>query len=149
MKRTRLEGTRSQLAGMAFSLALAWSSPVAAIVPNDALSHEEILDGSGDSGGPLLLDEAFPAQLVLGVLSEQVGYDAASPFSSYGGVDRYEPLYLYWDWLAEQSRYAATIVLCQAVTMLTTTLTAGIWRPVWSFNRQLACCGAPGWRMCS
>ncbi len=51
MKRTRLEGTRSQLAGMAFSLVLAWSSPVAAIVPNDALSHERFWMALGIQAG--------------------------------------------------------------------------------------------------
>ncbi len=60
----------------------------------------------GDSGGPLILDQTFARQLVIGVLSG--GYTRffnGQPANSYGTVSFYQPLYLYWDWIAENNPY--------------------------------------------
>ena len=60
----------------------------------------------GDSGGPLILDQAFSRQLVIGVLSG--GYTrffGGQPANSYGTVSFYQPLYLYWDWIAANNPY--------------------------------------------
>ncbi len=61
----------------------------------------------GDSGGPLILDQAFSRQLVIGVLSG--GYTRffgpTQPANGYGTVAFYQPLYLYWDWIAANNPY--------------------------------------------
>ena len=60
----------------------------------------------GDSGGPLILDRAFSRQLVIGVLSG--GYTRffnGQPDNSYGTAAFYQPLYLYWDWIAANNPY--------------------------------------------
>ncbi|MEN3746673.1 autotransporter domain-containing protein [Sphingomonas sp. HF-S3] len=61
---------------------------------------------SGDSGGPLILDSAYAKQLVIGVLSG--GYTRffnGAPANGYGTVSFYQPLYLYWDWIAANNPY--------------------------------------------
>ena len=61
---------------------------------------------SGDSGGPLILDAAFARQVVIGVLSG--GYSRffnGQPADSYGTASFYQPLYLYWDWIAANNPY--------------------------------------------
>ncbi len=61
---------------------------------------------SGDSGGPLILDKAYAKQLVIGVLSG--GYTrffSAQPANGYGTATFYQPLYLYWDWIAANNPY--------------------------------------------
>ncbi len=65
----------------------------------------------GDSGGPLIL-QTFSRQLVIGVLSG--GYTrffGAQPANGFGTVSFYQPLYLYWDWIAANNpyRYASTV----------------------------------------
>jgi hypothetical protein len=60
----------------------------------------------GDSGGPLILSQAFTRQLVIGVLSG--GYTRffnGQPSNGYGTVSFYQPLYLYWDWIAANNPY--------------------------------------------
>ncbi|MCM0000797.1 MAG: autotransporter domain-containing protein [Erythrobacter sp.] len=60
----------------------------------------------GDSGGPLILSQAFTRQLVIGVLSG--GYTRffnGQPANGYGTVSFYQPLYLYWDWIAANNPY--------------------------------------------
>lgn len=59
----------------------------------------------GDSGGPLILQN-FSKQLVIGVLSG--GYTrffGGQPANSYGTVSFYQPLHLYWDWIAANNPY--------------------------------------------
>ena len=60
---------------------------------------------SGDSGGPLILQN-FAKQVVIGVLSG--GYTRffnGQPANGYGTVSFYQPLYLYWDWIAANNPY--------------------------------------------
>ncbi len=59
----------------------------------------------GDSGGPLILDRTFDRQVVIGVLSGGSRFFTATPFSSYGTLSFYQPLYLYWDWIAANNPY--------------------------------------------
>lgn len=68
-------------------------------------SLEGITSG-GDSGGPLILQNTFARQVVLGVLSG--GYTrffGGQPANGYGTVAFYQPLYLYWDWIAANNPY--------------------------------------------
>ncbi|RYY25540.1 MAG: autotransporter domain-containing protein [Sphingomonadales bacterium] len=67
-------------------------------------SKEGITSG-GDSGGPLILQN-FTKQLVIGVLSG--GYTrffTGQPANSYGTVAFYQPVNLYWDWIAANNPY--------------------------------------------
>lgn len=65
----------------------------------------EGITSQGDSGGPLVL-QTFARQVVIGVLSG--GYTRffnGQPANSYGTVSFYQPLYLYWDWVAGNNPY--------------------------------------------
>ncbi|MFZ2995521.1 autotransporter domain-containing protein [Sphingobium sp.] len=59
----------------------------------------------GDSGGPLILDRTFAEKTILGVLSGGSRYFTDQPQSSYGGSSFYQPLYLFWDWIAQNNPY--------------------------------------------
>lgn len=74
------------------------------IFKDDALPNEGGTAG-GDSGGPLILDQAFSEKTILGVLSGGSRYFLEQPASSYGGSSFYQPLYLFWDWIAENNPY--------------------------------------------
>lgn len=72
---------------------------------DNALPNEGTTAG-GDSGGPLILTNTFSRQLVIGVLSG--GYTRffnGQPANGYGTVSFYQPLYLYWDWIAANNPY--------------------------------------------
>ena len=71
---------------------------------DDALPNEGTT-APGDSGGPLILDQAFNEKTVIGVLSGGSRYFLAQPQSSYGGSAFYQPLYLFWDWIAQNNPY--------------------------------------------
>lgn len=72
---------------------------------DNALPNEGITS-QGDSGGPLILDRTYARQLVIGVLSG--GYTrffGGQPANGYGTASFYQPLYLYWDWIAANNPY--------------------------------------------
>ncbi|QNQ10441.1 autotransporter domain-containing protein [Sphingomonas alpina] len=71
---------------------------------DDALPNEGIT-GPGDSGGPLIVDRAFAKQVVIAVLSGGSRYFNGQPGSSYGTTSFYQPLYLFWDYLAASNPY--------------------------------------------
>ncbi|MGN6817784.1 MAG: autotransporter domain-containing protein [Sphingomonas sp.] len=71
---------------------------------DNALPKEGIT-APGDSGGPLILDEAYSEKLVIGVLSGGSRYFNAQRPASYGTSAFYQPLYLYWDWIAANNNY--------------------------------------------
>jgi hypothetical protein len=71
---------------------------------DDALPNEAST-ASGDSGGPLILDRTFTEKTVIGVLSGGSRYFLGQPQSSYGGSSFYQPLYLFWDWIATNNPY--------------------------------------------
>ncbi len=67
--------------------------------------NTEGITASGDSGGPLILQN-FAKQVVVGTLSG--GYTRffnGQPANGYGTVSFYQPLYLYWDWIAANNPY--------------------------------------------
>jgi hypothetical protein len=72
---------------------------------DNAQPHEGIT-ASGDSGGPLILDQTFGVDVVIGVLSG--GYtrffNGQAP-NGYGTASFFQPLYLYWDWIAQNNPY--------------------------------------------
>lgn len=72
---------------------------------DNALPREGNTAG-GDSGGPLILDRTFAREVIIGVLSG--GYTRffnGQPANSFGTASFYQPLYLYWDWIAENNPY--------------------------------------------
>jgi hypothetical protein len=72
---------------------------------DNATAHEGIT-AAGDSGGPLILDQAFARSVVIAVLSG--GYTqffGGQPANGYGTAAFYQPLYLYWDWIAANNPY--------------------------------------------
>jgi len=72
----------------------------------DNAVENEGITASGDSGGPLILDQEYAKQLVIGVLSG--GYTRffdGQPPNGYGTASFYQPLYLYWDWIAANNPY--------------------------------------------
>lgn len=78
------------------------------VFKDDALPKEGITS-SGDSGGPLVLDRTFAKQVIIGVLSGGSRYYNAQTGGSYGTSSFYQPLYLFWDYIAANNpyRYAA------------------------------------------
>lgn len=80
------------------------------VFKDNALPSEGIT-APGDSGGPLVLDRAFAKQVVIGVLSGGSRYFNAQPAGSYGTSSFYQPLYLFWDYIAANNpyRYASAV----------------------------------------
>ena len=75
----------------------------------DEALEREGTTGGGDSGGPLIIDAennaGFDEDVVIGVLSGGSRFFGAQNFSSYGTESYYQPLYLYWDWIAANNPY--------------------------------------------
>jgi uncharacterized protein YhjY with autotransporter beta-barrel domain len=73
---------------------------------DNAAGPREGTTAQGDSGGPLALKNAQNLRLAIGVLSG--GYTRffnGQPANGYGTVSFYQPLYLYWDWIAANNPY--------------------------------------------
>jgi len=72
---------------------------------DNALPNEGTTAG-GDSGGPLILDRTFAKSVLIGVLSGGASrFFEGQPSDSYGTTSFYQPLYLYWDWIAANNFY--------------------------------------------
>ncbi|MES2034565.1 MAG: autotransporter domain-containing protein [Pseudomonadota bacterium] len=72
----------------------------------DNATPNEGITASGDSGGPLILDDTFDKPVIIGTLSG--GYTRffnGQPPNGYGTASFYQPLYLYWDWIAANNPY--------------------------------------------
>ena len=79
---------------------------------DNARGTTEGITAAGDSGGPLILQNVQNLNLAIGVLSG--GYTRffnGQPANGYGTVSFYQPLYLYWDWIAANNpyRYVANV----------------------------------------
>lgn len=70
-----------------------------------ALPREGTTAG-GDSGGPLIADQAYDRPVVVGVLSGGSRFFSGQPFSSYGTSSFYQPLFLFWDQIVANNSYA-------------------------------------------
>ena len=70
-----------------------------------ALPNEGTTAG-GDSGGPLIADQAFAKPVVVGVLSGGSRFFGPQPFSSYGTTSFYQPLFMFWDQIVANNSYA-------------------------------------------
>lgn len=72
--------------------------------PGDALPYESGTAG-GDSGSALFADDILEGQLLItGVLSGGFNFTAPQP-SGYGDVSYYNPLFLFYDFIAEANPY--------------------------------------------
>ncbi|MEO1046256.1 MAG: autotransporter domain-containing protein [Pseudomonadota bacterium] len=75
---------------------------------DDPLPNEGTTAG-GDSGGPLILrsedNDITDEELVIGVLSGGSRFFGATPFSSLGTTSFYQPLALFWQYIAEVNPY--------------------------------------------
>lgn len=75
---------------------------------DNALPNEGITAG-GDSGGPLILDAANNTlsneDLVIGVLSGGSRFFGSQAFSSTGSTSFYQPISLYWQYIAATNPY--------------------------------------------
>lgn len=71
---------------------------------DNALTREGIT-APGDSGGPLIIDQAFAKPVVIGVLSGGDRFFNGQPGASYGTTSFYQPLYLFWDWVLANNPY--------------------------------------------
>ncbi|WP_171982537.1 autotransporter domain-containing protein [Sphingomonas sp. LM7] len=69
-----------------------------------ALPREGITAG-GDSGGPLIADQAFNKSVVVAVLSGGSRFFANQKFSTYGTHSFYQPLFLFWDAIVANNSY--------------------------------------------
>lgn len=80
------------------------------IFPDDAIKGTSTTAGEGitapgDSGGPLILDRTYAKKLVIAVLSGGDRFYGSQPGSSYGTTSFYQPLYLFWDYIAANNPY--------------------------------------------
>jgi hypothetical protein len=73
---------------------------------DNALTREGVT-GPGDSGGPLIIDQAFgpDVRTIIGVLSGGSTFFNGQPGGSYGTQSFYQPLFLYWDWIVANNPY--------------------------------------------
>ncbi len=69
-----------------------------------ALPREGVTAG-GDSGGPLIADQAFDRPVVVGVLSGGSRFHNGQRFSTYGTNSFYQPLFLYWQEIVANNPY--------------------------------------------
>lgn len=72
---------------------------------HDAALTLEGITASGDSGGPLIVDQLFDQAVIAAVLSGGDRFWSGQPSSSYGTTSFYQPLYLYWDWIVTNNPY--------------------------------------------
>lgn len=61
--------------------------------------------GGGDSGGPLIADQAFDRPVVVGVLSGASRFFANQKYATYGTHAFYQPLFLFWDVIVANNSY--------------------------------------------
>ncbi len=72
---------------------------------DDLALPREGMTAPGDSGGPLILDQAFDTPVIAGVLSLDSWYFRDQPRGSYGATAGYQPLYLFTDWIVANNPY--------------------------------------------
>ena len=72
---------------------------------NDTVLPREGITGSGDSGGPLILDQKYDMPLILGVLSGGSRFFGPQNFGAYGTHSFYQPLHAFWDTIVANNPY--------------------------------------------
>ncbi|MBA2466034.1 MAG: hypothetical protein H0V46_00310, partial [Sphingomonas sp.] len=72
---------------------------------NGAALPREGTTAGGDSGGPLIVDQAFNKPVTVAVLSGGSRFLSGQRFSTYGTHSFYQPLFLYWDVIVGNNPY--------------------------------------------
>lgn len=72
---------------------------------NGAALPREATTAGGDSGGPLIADQAYDRSVVVGVLSGGTRFFNGQRFSTYGSNSFYQPLFLYWEEIVANNPY--------------------------------------------
>ncbi|MDT0575934.1 autotransporter domain-containing protein [Croceicoccus sp. F390] len=72
---------------------------------NDVALPREGTTAGGDSGGPLILDEKYQRDVILGVLSGGTRFFEEQSFDGYGTLSFYQPLHAYWQVIVENNPY--------------------------------------------
>ncbi|WP_432200504.1 autotransporter domain-containing protein [Erythrobacter sp. W53] len=72
---------------------------------NDVPLPNEGTTAGGDSGGPLIVDEKYDIDVVIGVLSGGSRFFGAQDFDAYGTQSFYQPLHAYWDVIVANNPY--------------------------------------------
>lgn len=72
---------------------------------HDKALTKEGITAPGDSGGPLIVDQAFSKPVIAAVLSGGDRFYNAQKSAAYGTTSFYQPLYLYWDWIVANNPY--------------------------------------------
>lgn len=81
------------------------ASPFDFNIFHDAALPKEGITAPGDSGGPLIVDQAYSRPVIIGVLSGGDRFFGAQPSASYGTTSFYQPLYLFWDLIVANNPY--------------------------------------------
>ena len=72
---------------------------------DDVALPREGSTAQGDSGSPLILDQKFEQQLIIGVLSGGSRFFGAQAFGGYGTQAFYQPLHAFWDVIVANNPY--------------------------------------------
>ena len=72
---------------------------------NGAALPREGTTAGGDSGGPLIADQAYARPVVTAVLSGGTRFFNGQRFSTYGTNSFYQPLFLYWEQIVANNPY--------------------------------------------
>ena len=72
---------------------------------NDVSLPAESTTAGGDSGGPLIVDQKWDTPVIAGVLSGGSRFYGPQPFSSFGTVSFYQPLFEYWQVIVANNPY--------------------------------------------
>jgi len=70
-----------------------------------AMLPREGITASGDSGGPLIVDQKFSKPVVAATLSGGSRFFNGQRFSTYGTSSFYQPLFLFWDEIVANNPY--------------------------------------------
>jgi subtilase-type serine protease len=85
------------------------ASPYDFDIFGDAALKREGITAPGDSGGPLIIDQAFGKPVVAGVLSGGSTFYEDQPGATYGSTSFYQPLFLFWDEIVANNPYKYAI----------------------------------------
>lgn len=72
---------------------------------DDVVLPREGITAGGDSGGPLIVDQKYDRDVIIGVLSGGSRFFGNQNFSQYGTHSFYQPLHSFWDVIVANNPY--------------------------------------------